>query len=103
MMPKDLPLLEVDEFLAELHRQEASSATVRNYAADLRAFARWFVDSTGESFAARAMAPTDLRDYKPHLRTVKQRQAATVNRRLAALRKFFVWARGAGKIAKLPT
>ena len=28
---------DVEEFLAELHRQEASPATVRNYAADLRA------------------------------------------------------------------
>jgi integrase/recombinase XerC len=102
-MPRDLPLLEVDEFLAELRRQEASAATIRNYAADLRACARWFADSTGEPFAAKAVTPTDLRDYKAHLRTVEQRQAATVNRRLAALRRFFVWAKGAGKIAELPT
>jgi site-specific recombinase XerD len=94
---------ELNEFLADLHRQEAAPATVRNYAADLRAFARWFPDSTGEPFAARAVTPTDLREYKAYLRTVEQRQAATINRRLAALRKFFLWAKGAGKIAELPT
>ena len=60
MMTADFPL-EVAEFLSELRRQEASPATVRNYGADLRAFARWFPDSTGEVFAAKAVTPTDLR------------------------------------------
>jgi site-specific recombinase XerD len=101
-MGQDTPL-DIDEFLAELRRQEVSPATERNYAADLRAFARWFPDSTGEPFSARAVTPTDLREYKAYLRAVEQKQAATVNRRLAALRRFFVWAKGAGKIADLPT
>lgn len=95
--------LEVDEFLADLQRQDAAPATARNYAADLRAFARWFADSTGEPFAARAVTPTDLRDYRGYLRTNERRQAATINRRLAALRRFFGWAKGAGKIVDLPT
>ena len=92
-----------DEFVADLRRQEASPATVRNYGADLRVFARWFADSTGEDFTAHAVTPTDLRDYKAHLRTMERLQAATVNRRLAALRRFFLWAKGAGKITNLPT
>ena len=95
--------LEVDEFLADLRRQDAAPATVRNYAADLCAFARWFPDSTGEAFGARAVTPTDLREYRGYLRAVEQRQAATINRRLAALRRFFAWAKGTGKIAELPT
>lgn len=73
------------------------------YTSDLVAFARWFVAATGEAFAARAVTPTDLLDYKAHLRTVRQFQAATVNRRLNALRRFFRWAQGAGHIAELPT
>src|SRR5215217_5143486 len=100
-MSEELPQ-DIVEFLADLRRQDAAPATVRTYA-DLRAFARWFPNSTGEPFAARAVTPTDLREYKAHLRTVEQKQAATVNRRLAALRTFFVWAKGAGKIAELPT
>jgi site-specific recombinase XerD len=95
--------LEVDEFLTDLHRQDASPATVRNYAADLRRFARWFRDSTGEPFTAHAVTPTDVRDYRSYLRTNERRQAATINRRLAALRRFFGWAKGAGKITELPT
>ena len=102
MMAEAHPV-ELDQFLDELRRQDAAPATIRNYAADLRAFARWFPDATGEPFSARAVTPTDLREYKAYLRTVKQRQAATVNRQLAALRKFFVWAKGAGRITDLPT
>src|SRR3712207_2358506 len=85
-MTEDHPL-DIDEFLAELRRQDAAPATVRNYAADLRAFARWFPDSAGEPFSAGAVTPTDLREYKAYVRTVEQKQAATVNRRLAALRR----------------
>jgi site-specific recombinase XerD len=94
---------ELNDFLADLRRQEASPATVRNYAADLRAFARWFRDSVGEPFAARSVTPTDLREYKAYLRTVEQKQAATINRRLAALRRFFAWAKGMGLVEDLPT
>ncbi|MDP9366465.1 MAG: tyrosine-type recombinase/integrase [Chloroflexota bacterium] len=101
-MTQEQPL-EIDGFLAALRREDAAPATVRNYAADLLAFARWFRDSTGEPFSARAVTPTDLRDYRGYLRTVERRQAATINRRLAALRRFFGWAKGAGKIAELPT
>jgi integrase/recombinase XerD len=99
-MRHDHPLPpDIEEFLAALRRQEAAPATVRNYGADLRAFARWFGDSTGEVFTAAAVTPTDIRAYKAYLRTVARQQAATVNRRLAALRRFFVWAKGAGRIA----
>ena len=94
---------DIDAFVAELRRQDAAPATVRNYTADLRAFARWFHESLGEEFGARAVTPTDLREYRGYLRTVERKQAATINRRLAALRKFFVWAKGSGKIAELPT
>ncbi len=102
MMTDEHPV-ELDQFLDELRRQDAAPATIRNYAADLRAFARWFPDTTGEPFSARAVTPTDLREYRGFLRTVEQKQAATVNRRLAALRKFFAWAKGVGRITDLPT
>jgi site-specific recombinase XerD len=94
---------DIEAFVAEPRRQDASPATVRNYAADLNAFARWFRDALGEDFAARAVTPTDLREYRGFLRAVEHKQAATINRRLAALRKFFAWAKATGKIAELPT
>jgi integrase/recombinase XerD len=101
-MSMDLPP-DITRFLDDLGRQDIAPATVSAYQADLRAFARWFPDTTGEPFSARAVTPTDLREYKGYLRTVERRQAATVNRRLAALRAFFRWAKGTGLISELPT
>jgi integrase/recombinase XerD len=71
--------------------------TVTSYATDLRAAARWFAATTGETFSAAAVTPTDLHDYRAHLRTIERRVPATVNRRLAALRRFFTWAKAAGR------
>jgi site-specific recombinase XerD len=94
---------DITAFVAELSRQGMAAKTVATYATDCIMFARWFTESTGEPFSARAVTPTDVLDYKAHLRTVQRRQAATVNRRLAALRKFFLWAQGTGRITELPT
>src|SRR5919201_3533299 len=94
---------DITAFVTELGRQGMAAKTITTYTSDLVSFARWFVDSTGETFRAGGVTPTDILDYKAHLRTVQRRQAATVNRRLAALRKFFLWAQATGRIAELPT
>src|SRR5204863_7587825 len=61
-------------------------------------FANWFEGSAGEAYSAAAVTPTDIRDYRSHLLTVERRAPATINRRLAALRKFFQWAQADGLI-----
>jgi len=94
---------ELTAFLTDLTRQDVASKTRVSYRSDLLGFARWFTEATGEPFTARAVTPTDLRDYRAHLRTSERRAAATINRRLAALRRFFRWAKGTGRIAELPT
>ena len=94
---------DITHFLDDLARQDLAASTVAAYRTDVTAFARWFPDTTGEPFSARAVTPTDLREYKSYLRTVERRQAATVNRRFAALRAFFRWAKGTGLISELPT
>ena len=102
MIAQDTPP-DLVAFVADLRRQEVAPKTVASYRSDLTGFARWFTDSTGEEFTAVAVTPTDVRDYKAHLRTIRRRQAATVNRRLAALRRFFSWAKATGRIGELPT
>jgi integrase/recombinase XerD len=94
---------EIDGFVAELERQEITGKTAGAYAADVTSFASWTCDNTGAAFAVRAVTPTNLLDYKAHLFTVRQYRAATVNRHLASLRKFFLWAEGIGLITDLPT
>jgi site-specific recombinase XerD len=101
MSMSDYP--DITAFVAELGRQGMAAKTITTYTSDLVSFARWFVDTTGEAFRAASVTPSDILDYKAHLRTVQRRQAATVNRRLAALRKFFLWAQATGRIAELPT
>jgi site-specific recombinase XerD len=90
-------------FVAELRRQDVAAKTLVNYRSDLLQFARWFEGSRGESFTAAAVTPTDIRDYRGYLITTAGAKPATVNRRLAALRKFFGWAKGAGLVADRPT
>src|SRR5215213_9511159 len=94
---------ELSDFLADLVRQDLAPKTIATYKVDLTAFAQWFSSTVGEPFSARAVTPTDVRDYRGYLRTVQRRAAATVNRRLAALKAFFRWAKGKGLISELPT
>src|ERR671916_416995 len=94
---------DLTDFITELTREEVGEKTVRAYRSDLAHFGRWFAGATGEAFAAAAVTPTDLRDYRAHLVGVERRQPATVNRRLAALRRFFLWAKAAGRASEVVT
>src|SRR5215217_1429417 len=93
----------VDRFLQDLERQETSPQTRRAYQLDLLHFASWFARTVGEAFSPEAVTPTDIREYRGHLMNVEKRQPATVNRRLAALRRFFQWAKATGLAKELPT
>src|SRR5215216_6106293 len=93
----------VGRFLQDLERQETSPKTRAAYRLDLLHFAGWFARTVGETFTPEAVTPTDVRDYRSHLVNVEKRQPATVNRRLAALRRFFQWAKATGLVKELPT
>ena len=93
----------VERFLKDLERQEASPRTRDAYRLDLLHFAGWFARTLGESFSPEAITSTDVREYRSHLMNVEKRQPATVNRRLAALRRFFQWAKATGLVKELPT
>src|SRR3954470_24669314 len=93
----------VGRFLQDLERQESSPQTRRAYQLDLLHFANWFAQSVGETFSPEAVTPTDVREYRGYLMNVEHRQPSTVNRRLAALRRFFQWAKATGLVKELPT
>src|SRR5215217_2725144 len=94
---------EIDQFLSRLVQEEAAAKTVANYKSDLGLFALWFRDTTGEDFAAAAVTPTDFRDYRAYLLTTKRSSPATVNRNLAALKRFFRYAHAQGWVDEDPT
>src|SRR5687768_13543732 len=93
----------VGRFLQDLERQETSPKTRDAYRLDLRHFAGWFAQTQGETFTLEAVTPTDVREYRGYLMNVEHRQPSTVNRRLAALRRFFQWAKATGLAKELPT
>ena len=93
----------LQEFADALRQEEAAELTVKNYLLDLQHFSKWFAAANGEALSLAAITPTDLREYKSHLLTVDQAKPATVNRRLASLRKLCRWARGKGLIQGDPT
>ena len=92
VLAPDLTAPEIAVFLTGLRRREASEHTVAAYRRDLTAFAAWFAAHVGQAFAIAAVTPTDVRDFRAHLRDALHRKPATINRKLAALRSFFQWA-----------
>jgi len=94
---------DVTRFLAELGREDRAARTIEAYGSDLRAFAEWFASSVSETFAAATITPTDVRDYRSHLQTVAGASPSTINRRLAALRRFCQWAKASGLVSEVST
>jgi len=93
----------VGRFLQDLERQETSAKTRSSYRLDLLHFAGWFDQTVGERFSPDAISPTDVREYRGYLLNVERRQPSTINRRLAALRRFFQWGKATGLAKELPT
>ena len=90
----------ITAFLADLEAEGVSPHTVRAYGADLRAWARWYDQTTGGQ-ALTAADPRDIRDYQGYL--VRQGlKPATINRRLNAMRRFYKWAVRKGLIDESP-
>jgi site-specific recombinase XerD len=93
----------IDTFLTDLARAEVSPNTLKGYELDLSLFAKWFEQSEDKNFSPIEITPTVIREYKSYLINVEHRKPATVNRRLAALRKFFAWAEASSLVEELPT
>lgn len=91
-----------EEFRTYLVDQDRATLTIRGYVADVQLFARWFEQTNDGAFAPQAVTPTDVREYRQYLLNVKRQKASTINRKLAALTTFMVWAKEAGHIEHDP-
>ena len=82
----------LEAFQQSLLSDDVSRNTVCAYLADLRHFLSWSVQTTGAS-DIDDITPTDIREYREFLQEqVPPAAPATINRRLAALRRF-AWAK----------
>ncbi|MDH7578262.1 MAG: tyrosine-type recombinase/integrase [Bacillota bacterium] len=79
-----------------------AKGTVKAYIVGVTDFIRWFEETIGEKFDPATVTPTDLREYQEHLLTVRRLKPGTINRRVAALRKFFLWAKENSQVADVP-
>lgn len=92
-------LTQFEEYLVLTH---LSPSTVANYVADLRAFMRWGVEYAGPDFFLVSLTSDTIRAYRSHLFEDQRCAAATVNRRLQAMRKFCAFAVRAGLMTYNP-
>ncbi len=83
----------LEAFKQALHAEDASRNTTSAYLSDLTHFVSWY-DQTIGAFHLEEITPTDIRAYREFLQEhIPSTAPATINRRLAALRRFFSWAK----------
>jgi site-specific recombinase XerD len=93
----------LEAFKQDLYSEDTSRNTTSAYLSDLSHFLNWY-SQTFETFDIAAVMPGDIRDYREHLQEqVPPLAPATINRRLAALRRFFSWAKENGFAENQPT
>jgi site-specific recombinase XerD len=86
----------LDRFAADLVERERSEHTRSGYRADLEAFAEWYESKYQDPPTLALLAPSELREWKAHLREERKMEPASVNRMLAALRSLLRWAEAEG-------
>jgi site-specific recombinase XerD len=79
----------LDRFEAHLAASSLASATVVNYLADLRMFARWLSDRDDSGDHLLTVDLRDVRAYVEHLKQVQNYASSTINRHLQSVRKFY--------------
>ena len=90
----------LQRFETYLRCHALSPATIRNYLADLRAFALWH---TNRKSNLSNLAPADFRAYRAYLCDKTDHSPATINRRLQSLRLFGRFLHETGQVADNPT
>ena len=91
----------LDAFQSHLERAAFAPTTIRNYSADVRGFVRW-LDITGKGAAPGILQDRAFEAYRSYLVHETDQSAATVNRRLQALRVFGRFLRAQGLASENP-
>src|SRR5256885_16972059 len=93
----------LEAFKQDLYAEDTSRNTTSAYLTDLSHFLNWY-SQTFEAFDIAVVMPGDIRASREYLQEqVPPLAPSTINRRLAALRRFFFWAKVNGFAEKQPT
>lgn len=79
-----------------------SEHSISAYVSDVRQFAAWFTQVTGQAFAPERITAMDLRTYYHQSADIEHCKASTWNRRRTSLALFCGWALQVGLIAFSP-
>jgi integrase/recombinase XerC len=95
------------EWLTQFERyllaSDLAPTTVSNYLSDLQGFARWLRQRVEGQASFLRFNPADVQAYCTFLQQIQHLSAATINRRLQAIRKFAKFALVAGLAEADPT
>lgn len=92
----------LEEYRNYLISRSASPLTVEGYVSDVALFARRLEEATGEIFSPENVTPVDVREYVSYLTAVKRQKPASVARKVRALKNFFDWLVGTGRVKANP-
>lgn len=92
----------VQQWLIYLKDKGKSAHTIQAYQRGLTHFVVWYEKAYAAGFTASAVMPRDVRDWKMQQQRVERAAPATVNQRLAAVSRFFGYARTQGLCRENP-
>lgn len=89
----------IDRYLSTLQE----SATKRAVRADLRGFARWWIEQRGRAFNPTQLLEKDIVAWMRYRQDIEERKPATINRGLSSLRGFCAWLQAERLLQDNPT
>jgi site-specific recombinase XerD len=94
------PTAWLQTFLDRLEADDLSAATRRGYRYDLLQFIAWYISLTSVPPRLAKLTEHDLITWRQHMMTQRGLKAASVNRRLEAVRRLLRWAEANGMVAR---
>jgi integrase/recombinase XerD len=76
----------LDNFIAELERQDKSQNTINAYQTDIKQFQTWLLDTLGHE--TNNITETDVREFRQYLNMIKKINVTSVNRKLKSVVRY---------------
>jgi integrase/recombinase XerC len=81
----------IQKFHKSLIKQDLADNTIQSYLHDLKLFKAWLYDFYQEDVELTLATTNDVRAFREYLSKIKRHKAASLNRRLQAVKRFYKW------------